>query len=415
MTHRQAAAFSWRVVRWGMALLVGLLLAAPRLGAAPGEATLFSDIQTHRLPNGLKVILRENHVAPVVAIQAWVRTGSAQEADGQAGMAHVLEHMLFKGTERRGVGEIARAVESRGGDLGAFTSYDHTVFHLEMASRDLAVGLEVLADALRHSTIDGEELRKESQVILEEFKRTRDRPSRELYRRLFESAFRVHPYRRPVIGYEETFKTFTRPELLSFYRQWYRPENIFLVIVGDIDGPAVTALVEKHFGSAGWPTGGPLASDLPPEPRQDRFRRVVFRYPAAKAHLAVGFHIPQASDPSVHALDALAFILGQGKSSRLYRRVKEDQQLVHQVASYAITPREPGLLVATAVLDPPKVEEAVRSIATELFRLGREGPTDEELSRAKINLVSDFIYGQETMRGQARSLGYFESLMGDVK
>ncbi|MEE8219587.1 MAG: pitrilysin family protein, partial [bacterium] len=411
--HR--APISSLATRWGMVLLAGLVLTVPAVHASSQGARLFSDIQTVILPNGLKVILRENHSAPVVTLQAWVRVGSAQESDGQAGMAHVLEHMLFKGTERRGVGEVARAVESRGGTLNAFTSYDHTVYHVEMASRDLPVGLEVLADAIQRSTLDQDELRKETQVILEELKRSRDRPARELYRRLLEKAFRVHPYRRPVIGYEETFKTFTRPALLAFYRRWYRPERTFLVIVGDIDVPAVTALVKRHFGSKEWRAPEHLANDLPPEPPQERFRAVVFRYPAAKARLSVGFHIPRAADPSVHALDALAFILGHGQSSRLFRRVKEDQQLVHEVSSYAMTPRDPGLFVSTAVLDPPNLERALRAVVTEMFRLAREGPAAEELQKAKVNLVSDFIYDQETMGGQARSLGFFESVMGDVK
>jgi zinc protease len=133
---------------WAVALIAWLLLTAPIVHASPQKTSLFSDIHTFSLPNGLRVILRENHAAPVVAIQAWVRVGSAQELDAQAGMAHVLEHMLFKGTERRGLGEVARAVESRGGRINAFTSYDHTVYHLEMASRDLPEGLEVLADAI---------------------------------------------------------------------------------------------------------------------------------------------------------------------------------------------------------------------------------------------------------------------------
>ncbi|MFQ5894061.1 MAG: M16 family metallopeptidase, partial [Nitrospinota bacterium] len=376
--------------RWGLVLLAGLFLTVPVVHAAPRGAGPFSDIHTLELPNGLKVILRENHAAPVVALQAWVRVGSAQESDEQAGMAHVLEHMLFKGTERRGVGQLVRAVESRGGSFNAFTSYDHTVYHVEMASRDLAVGIEVLADAIQRSTLDREELRKETQVILEEFKRARDRPSRELYRRLLEKAFRVHPYRRPVIGYEETFKTFTRPALMAFYRRWYRPEKTFLVIVGDIDVPAVTALVKRHFGSREWTVGEPLGHELPPEPPQERFRAVVFRYPAAKARFAVGFHIPRASDPSVHALDALAFILGRGQSSRLFRRVKEDQQLVHEVSGYAMTPRDPGLFVSTAVLDPSNLERALPAVMTELFRLAGEGPTDDELEKAKMNLVSEF-------------------------
>lgn len=396
------------------ASICALLISYPNPAAASPDKQLFSNLKTYSLDNGLKVILYENHSAPVVALQMWVRAGSAEEKDSQAGMAHVLEHMLFKGTENLGLGEVARAVESRGGTINAFTSYDQTVFHLELPSRHLTVGIEVLADAVRHSTLDPDELRKESEVILEEFRRSRDMPSREIFKRLMETAFEVHPYRRPVIGYEETFKHFSRPDIMGFYRKWYRPDNMFLVVVGDIDVEQVRELVERHLGS--WKAGedGGLKLELPAEPKHQAFRSVVFKYTSAKAHLAVGCHIPGASDSMVHALDAFAFIAGQGQSSRLYQKVKEEQKLVYSVSAHALTPRDPGLFIVQAVLEPKNYQVALSSIMEELFRLSNEGPTEEEVDKARVNLISEFVYDQETMGGQARSLGYFESLMGDV-
>src|SRR5215213_7761280 len=174
-----------------------------------------------RLDNGLTVLLQENHAAPVVAFQAWVGVGSADEGPGEEGIAHVFEHMLFKGTEQRGVGRIAQEVEAAGGDINAWTSFDQTVYHLVLASRYFDTGLDILADAVQRSSFDPGELAKELEVVLEEIKQGEDSPSRTVTQALFSTAFTEHPYRRPVIGWEKTVRSLTRERLLTFFRRWY--------------------------------------------------------------------------------------------------------------------------------------------------------------------------------------------------
>ena len=202
------------------------------------------------LDNGLSVVLVEDHSAPVVALNVWVRTGSADEKPEQWGMAHVHEHMLFKGTERRGVGEIAATVEGAGGNINAFTSYDMTVYHITMASQDAAVGVDVLSDAVLHSTFDAGELAKEEEVVIEEIRRSDDTPDSMISKTLFETAYTRHPYRREVIGTQESVRSFSRQGLLDFYHYWYVPNNMTFVAVGDFKSADVLAQIKQAFAGA---------------------------------------------------------------------------------------------------------------------------------------------------------------------
>ncbi len=363
------------------------------------------------LDNGLSVVLSENHAAPVVAFQMWVRVGSRNEQDQEAGIAHVFEHMLFKGTEKRGVGEIARELEGAGGDINAFTSFDHTVYHVVLASRYFDVGLDVIADAIQHSTFDPEELAREAEVVLEEFKRSEDMPSRVVGKKLFETAYTVHTYRRPVIGYEETFKGLTRQDILDFFHAWYVPNNMTLVVVGDFDTEAVLPKVAAAFER--FEPNPALKAETPSEPPQEGVRTVVTRRESSHALLELGYHIPGIRDPRNPALDLLGILLGQGKTSRLYRSVKRERELVHTIGAYAYTPLDPGIFGIEATLNPPQIEAALREILREVQRLRVIPPSEEELQRAKQNVESGLIYAKQTMQGQARTLGYNESAFGD--
>ncbi len=200
------------------------------------------------LPNGLTAVLVENHASPVVALQVWVKVGSADERPDQAGLAHLHEHMLFKGTARRATGEIAREVEARGGEINAWTSHDQTVYHLVLAAPFLSEGLDILADAVRSSSFDADELRRETQVIVEEIKRSDDSPARQLSKALFATAYRVHPYRLPVIGTPESVLSFQRSQILSFYQAHYAPGEMVVVAVGDLDEARALSEVERLFG-----------------------------------------------------------------------------------------------------------------------------------------------------------------------
>lgn len=206
-----------------------------------------NDTTVHELENGLRVVVREDHFAPVAAVQIWVGAGGADEFNAEAGVAHVHEHMLFKGTKTRGVGEIASQVESAGGQINAWTSWDHTVYHVVMASRYADEALEILADAVRHSTFDEAELAKELGVVMEEYKRSKDSPTSRLFHRLLETAFDEHPYKRPVIGTKESIEGLNREKILSFYHRFYAPNNMTVVVVGDVEAGEVIEKVKELF------------------------------------------------------------------------------------------------------------------------------------------------------------------------
>jgi zinc protease len=369
----------------------------------------------YQLENGLTVVLQENHAAKVVAFQAWVAVGSADEPAELAGIAHVFEHMLFKGTARRGVGQIAQEVEAAGGEINAWTSFDQTVYHLVMASRFFDTGLDILADALQNSSFDPQELERELKVVLEEVKQGEDNPARVATQTLFGSAYLRHPYRRPVIGYTRTVKSFTRDKLLDFFHRWYVANNVTLVVVGDFDAKKAQARIAEAFaGMAARPVGKPNGVNARKEPEQRAPRAKVATQEVRESHLGVAFHIPGIHDDDTAALDLLAIILGQGDSSRLTRTIKRRDQLVTDVYAYAYTPRDPGLLVVGSTLPPERLEEALGSIGGEIFRLCHEPVTEEELQKARTIIESDAVYQKETVQGQARKLGFFETVAGGV-
>lgn len=365
----------------------------------------------YQLPSGLRVVLQENHAAKVVAFQAWVAVGSADEPPELAGIAHVFEHMLFKGTARRGVGQIAHEVEAAGGEINAWTSFDQTVYHLVLASRFFDTGLDILADALQNSSFDPGELERELKVVLEEVKQGEDNPSRVATQALFGAAFCRHPYRRPVIGYTKTVKSFTRERLLDFFHRWYVANNVTLVVVGDFELERARAAIAEAWGKM---ASRPLARirDGKKEPEQRAPRAKVVTQDVRETQLGVAFHIPGIHHDDTAALDLAAIILGQGDSSRLQRGLKRRDQLVTDAYAYAYTPRDPGLLVAGATLPPDGLDAGFAGLVSEVFRLCHVEVSDTELGKAKAIIESDAIYQKETVQGQARKLGFFETVGG---
>jgi zinc protease len=363
------------------------------------------------LDNGLRVVIKEDHFAPVVAIQMWVKAGSADETLDVAGAAHVHEHMIFKGTDRRPVGAIAAEVESSGGHINAFTTADHTVYHLILASRYFATGLDIIADAMRHSTFDPHELAKELQVVMEEWKRGEDSPTSRAATELFRLAYSTHPYGRPVIGFRETIEALNRERVLNFYQRWYHPNNMTLVIVGDIDREAARQEVSRLFA-----TEGPVVLPSRPrmaEPPQHELRFSVLDMNVEEFYLYLGFPIPPASHADVCALDLLSYILGGGESSRLVQTLQADKELVNWISAHAYTPQDSGLFIVAAALEHNQVRPALEEILSALFRCKRELVSPAELARARTNLESDFVYRRETVQGQARQLGYFLTVFAD--
>lgn len=381
----------------------------PTTASSPSDSTDRRSL--FRLANGLRVVIQEDRFAPVVAIQVWVRAGSADETPDLAGAAHVHEHMIFKGTERRPVGAIAAEVESSGGTINAFTSADHTVYHLVLASRHCRTGLDILADALHNASFDPGELEKELQVVMEEWKRGEDSPSSRAATELFRLAYTCHPYGRPVIGFRETVESLNRERIVNFYHRWYHPNNMTLVVVGDLDRLAVERDVHELFAHY------PL-TPLPPRPRvaeppQHQMRLSGLDMNVEESCFYLGFPIPEAVHTDLFALDLLGFILGGGESSRLVQSLQVEKELANWISASAYSPADPGLFLIAAGLEQDKVQPALQDTLRALTDCQQRLVCAAELARARTNLASDFTYRRETVQGQARQLGYFLSVFDD--
>ena len=388
-------------------LITGVNLMSLNAQTLPGV----DGVTKYSLDNGMTVLLERNDSSPVVAVNVWVKTGSACEEEGEYGLAHVHEHMLFKGTGKRQVGEIAGMVEAGGGDINAFTSFDETVYYIVSARRFLPMALDVLSDVMENSTFDPTELEKELEVVQEEIRRGEDSPSRVMSQKLFSTAYSVHPYGRPIIGTKQSVGSFTRDGILDFYRKWYSPDNMILVVVGDFDPESIKDAVAKTFGKI--KKRKTPACELPQEPEQKRTRTFVIGRDVNTGYFSFAFHTPPASHADTPVLDVISGILGTGESSRLYRKLKEQNGTVNDIYAYAYSLKESGLFIVGGVFDPGKVEKTSKEIIAEVELIKDKPVGAEELARAKTNIERDFIRAKETMQGQARKLGYFEIETGD--
>lgn len=364
------------------------------------------------LSNGLRVILLENHAAPVVSMNLWANVGSVHETDSEAGICHLIEHMIFKGTGRRPVGQIAKEVEAAGGEMNAYTSFDETVFYINMSSKRLEVGLDILADAAADPTFDEGELAREKEVVVEEISRAEDNPGQMVSQDLFSKTFLIHPYRRPIAGSRETVRGISRQYLLDFYKRWYVGSNLILIAVGDFEKEKALSTIESLFSRI--PAGSPPAKEIPGEPEQREPRLVTRSMEVEGRYLDLAVPVPNLTHPDVPTLDLLSHILGGGESSRLEQAVKEKKRLVGSISSYPYTPKYPGLLIVGAVLKEKELGKTLQSIWEESEKLKTEPPSPVEFARARENLRSARIYERQTVEAMARKLGYFEGIAGSL-
>src|SRR5690242_14941418 len=282
------------------------------------------------LENGLVVIVREDHSAPVVSAQAWCGTGSIHEGRWLgAGLSHVLEHMLFKGTTTRPGSRIDQEVQEAGGYMNAYTSFDRTVYYIDVPNTGARVAIDILCDIMQHATLPPEELAKEMDVIRREMDMGQDDPGRRSSRRLFETAYTRSPYRYTIIGYPDIFNELKAADIQGYYADKYAPNNVFYVIVGDVKVDEVMAQIRNAYQPAKSRALPPVV--LPEEPRQTAAREVVEEAPIELGHFHFAWHIPELRHPDVPALDVLAVLLGSGRSSRLFQQVREKQGVVHHV------------------------------------------------------------------------------------
>ena len=361
------------------------------------------------LANGLTLLVQPDYSAPAVAVVTHVRAGFFDEPDRWIGISHVLEHMFFKGTPRRGVGAIARETKSAGGYLNASTTYDHTSYFTVLPASGLGAALDIQADALRHAAIDADELARELQVIIQEAKRKLDTPSAVAYETLHEVMFDRHRIRRWRIGHEQQLATFTRADLVGYYRTRYVPERTIVAIVGAVDPDEAVARAQEAYGD--WPPARGEVDPSPQEPVRREVRARTLRGDVAQAELVLGWRAVPPLHPDAPALDAAATVLGSGRGSWLYRRLREPG-IVTWAAAHHYAPTEVGVFSISAELRPARVAEALDGMAESVSRLTLLGPTEEELARARTLLRARWARRLESMEGRASALAAAEALDG---
>jgi zinc protease len=363
-----------------------------------------SSAQKWILPNGLTIIVQEDHSAPVASVQAWCATGSIDEDQHLgAGLSHILEHMLFKGTKSRSTNEIAQKVQDVGGYINAYTSFDRTVFWIDVPKDGITTALDVLTDAMMNSTLPPEEYQKEQEVIRREFAMGMDDPDRMAGLLLFATAYQRHPYHFPVIGDIEIYNQLTQEQVTQYYKTRYVPNNLTFIVVGDVDAQKVRQQLAELFKP--YPEKSLKPVFIPAEPPQLGRREVHQEFPTELTHLSLAWHIPEVTNPGVPALDLLATILGDGRSSRLYRRVREEAGLAFRISAFSYTPGDPGLFGIDATLDPKKREAAEQLALRIVDEVKQAGITAGELAKAKKIALSHHLGALTTMSGQASDIG----------
>ena len=389
-------------------LILGAALAAPL--AQPALANPFETT----LANGMKLIVKEDRRAPSVVHMVWYRAGAMDEPDGVSGVAHVLEHMMFKGTEDVGPGEFNKRVAAVGGRDNAFTGKDYTAYFQQVPPAHLPAMMALEADRMQNLVLTDDEFRRELEVVKEERRlRTDDQPRALVFEQLMATAYQAHPYRRPVIGWMPDLEAMQPDDARAWYRRWYAPNNAYLVVVGDVDHREVFREAEKHYGSV-------AANELParrisPEPAQRGPRASVVKAPAELPYLAMAWQVPALRDPAndreAYALQVLAAVLDGYDGARLTRRLVRDQQIAVSVgASYDTGNRGPALFylhgVPAAGTTPEALQAALRA---EIQRIRDEGISAEELARVKTQAVAAQVYKRDSLMGQAMEIGYLES------
>lgn len=368
-------------------------------------------VKKYILKNGLKVLLIENHKSPVVSVQMWVRTGSSDEKKSQEGISHFIEHLVFKGTNKYKVGEIAATVEGSGGELNAYTSFDQTVFYVTISKEFTDVGLDVISEMMGFPKFDSDEIDNEREVVLEEIKRGNDSPGRQASRLLFSTVYKKHPYGIPVIGYDKVIKKVSKKVLVEYFQSRYVPTNMHLVVAGDFQGSEMRKKINSLFGKFENFKLKPVKRAK--EPKQKLARIKVESCSFEEAHLYMAWPIPGLDHKDIPALDLLGMILGTGESSRLIQKLRMQEPLCNSVGAGTFTPKEQGLFMVYGQLNPENLSKTMSILQTELERIMLEAPSAAEIRRAITNLESDEFYALETVDGLARKAGSFEHLMSD--
>ena len=370
----------------------------------PAVPSVPPGVKLTTLDNGLAIIVREDHSAPVVSAQAWAMTGSIHEGRWLgAGLSHVLEHMLFKGTTTRPGSRIDQEVQEAGGYMNAYTSFDRTVFHIDVPNTGAVKAIDILCDIMQHATLPPDELAKEMDVIRREMDMCHDDPGRRASRRLFETAYTKSPYRFTIIGYPDIFNEVKPDDIRNYYSEKYAPNNVFFVVAGDVKNDEVVAQIKTAYANSKSKAMPPMV--LPLEPKQTASREIIEESPVELGHVHFAWHIPELRHADVPVLDVLAVLLGSGRSSRLFQQVREKQGVVHHVDAWTYSPGLPGLFGVSAVVDGNQFEAANKAILAEIEKIKSLSVSSDELHKAIKQFISATLSSRKTMEGQAQNLG----------
>ena len=385
---------------------------APMPATSPYEPTK-GDTLLRRLPNGLTVLIRQDLRFPLVSLRLYVHAGSSYESPEQAGISHMLEHMVFKGTESFPKGSIAASVESSGGYLNAATSFDYTVYITDMTKAHWESGLGILKEMAFAPTLDPAELESEKDVVVAELKRGQDSPSGRLFDTVLAGLMANTPYERPIIGYEETIRAITSQSMRDYIRKWYQPRSMLLVISGNVDLDSAFASAEATFGS--------LANDpvitVPVRPVPVPASQTLFSVEAGpwqKAHLVMAFPAPAMADVRSAQLDVLSHLLGGDATSHLFRTYQYEKRLVDSISMSNYNFEGSGLVFVQATLDPDKLVPFWTAFTQDMATIGLRTFTQEELDRARLNIEDSLYRSKETLSGLTSKLGYFQFLYGSL-
>ncbi|MEI7842308.1 MAG: pitrilysin family protein [Gallionellaceae bacterium] len=391
--------------------LLSGVAAALLLALASANATVFEKT----LSNGLKVIVKEDHRAPVLVQQIWYRAGSMDERTGTTGVAHVLEHMMFKGTKLVPMGEFSKRIAAAGGRENAFTSYDYTAYFQQLHKSKLPLAMQLESDRMSNLNLTAEEFGKEIKVVMEERRmRTDDEPHALMYEKLMAAAYQEHPYQHPIIGWMSDLEAMTAADAQAWYKIWYAPNNAVLVVAGDVQASEVFKLAEKNYGKI-------EAQHLPvrknfTEPPQIGIKRLVVKAPAELPHLVMVYHTPTlrdaAKDTLPYALEVLAGVLDGNESARLNTVLVREQQIASDIgAGYDSTARGPSMFTIEGTPSAGKtVADLEVAIRQQLTKLIQEGVSAEELQRIKAQVTANEVYKLDSVFYQAMQIGQMESI-----
>jgi len=381
------------------------------LAAFPAHAEVFEKT----LSNGLKVIVKEDHRAPVLVQQIWYRAGSMDERTGTTGVAHVLEHMMFKGTKTVPMGEFSKRIAAAGGRENAFTSYDYTAYFQQLHKSKLPLAMQLESDRMANLQLTATEFNKEVRVVMEERRmRTDDEPHALMYEKLMAAAYQEHPYQHPIIGWMNDLEAMTADDAQDWYRTWYVPNNAVLVVAGDVRAEEVFKLAQRHYGKI--PARALPARKAFKEPPQVGIKRLTVKAPAQLPHLVMAYHTPTLRDAEKdsvpYALEVLAGVLDGNESARLNKALVREQQIASEVgAGYDATARGPSLFILEGTPSEGKtVADLEAALREQLAKLVRDGVSEEELRRVKAQVTANEVYKRDSVFYQAMQIGQLETI-----